>query len=552
MRCCLFCFTYKLFTITAIFFLLFPLTKGQNSEALIPAGEFQMGDHFGYVDPNHPTDELPLHLVKIDSFYMYKTLITNQQFLSFLNSALANGSIKVQNNTVYNKSGTEIYYYTYAFAPTYSISYNGSAFSVVDFRSIHPAVGVLWSGAAAYCNWLSAQNGLDSCYNLTTWHCDFTKNGYRLPTEAEWEYAGRGGHTSPYLIFPNSNSIDTTVANLPVSGDPYETGAYPYTTPVGFYDGKLKLKTDYNWPGSATNYQTGNGANGFGLYDMQGNVWELINDWYGTTYYSASSYNNPTGPDSGSIMPDGNPCRGMRGGNWFNGSDTTGVNDGYSRVSNRDPSYYRGPLPRDQTWSVVGFRVARPYQDTALPVELISFTAQTIGSSVLLSWITATELNSSEFQIERKSINQLTWQFIGSVFAGGNSNATKGYSYVDKDLAGEYQYRLKIIDNNGTFKFSKIITTNILLPAVVNLQQNYPNPFNPETSIKYSIAQEGHVTLKVFDVLGKEVAALVDEFKQPGSYVAKFSIQNKIESGIYFYQLKMNSIIITKKAVLIK
>ena len=468
--------TNNLFFIIIFFYLFHSCSFSQNlqiggsSDALIPAGEFQMGDHFGYVDPNHPTDELPLHLVKIDSFYMAKNLVTNMQFLSFLNSYLADSLITVIKNVVYKKGGSDIYYYTYSFAPTYSISYTGGTFAIVDFRSNHPVVGVQWYGAAAYCNWLSVQNGLESCYNLTTWDCDFSRNGYRLPTEAEWEYAGRGGHTNPYFIFPNSNTIDTTVANLPSSGDPYETGSYPYTTPVGFYDGQLKLKTDYNWPGTAISYQTGNGVNGFGLYDMQGNVWELINDWYGQNYYSISPYSNPTGPDSSFKMPDGRPCRGMRGGNWYNGSDTTGVNDGYARVSNRDLSYYRGPLDKDQTWCVVGFRVARSTGENVLPVELTSFTAHTNNSSVLLSWKTAAELNSSEFQIERKSDNLDIWNLVGTVNACGNCNSISSYSYLDSVTAGRYKYRLKLIDNNGSFKYSSIISTNILIPTSITLQ----------------------------------------------------------------------------------
>jgi hypothetical protein len=219
----------------------------------------------------------------------------------------------------------------------------------------------MWPGAVTYCNWLSDQNGLQSCYDLTTWNCDFTQNGYRLPTEAEWEYAGRGGHYDPYLKYPNGDTVYPTQTNIPVSGDPYETGPYPQTTPVGFYDGSLKLKADYNWPGNAASYQTSDGANGYGLYDMQGNVWELINDWYGQNYYSISPYDNPTGPSSGFIMPDGKPYRGMRGGNWYNGYTIDGVNDGHSRVSNRNPSYYRGPQDPNHPWYHIGFRVVRKY-----------------------------------------------------------------------------------------------------------------------------------------------------------------------------------------------
>ena len=331
------------------------------SEAGIPGGEYNMGDHFGFVDPHHPSDELPVHLVKVDSFNIAKTVTTNQQFLAFLNSYMLQGLIEVRNNIVYLTGGTDSLCYTHQYALWYSISYDGTAFSMADFRANHPMVGVLWFGAAVYCNWLSQQNGLQQCYNLATWACDFTKNGYRLPTEAEWEFAGRGGHTNPYYNYPTGDSVYVSQTNLPDSGDPFETGAYPLTTPVGFYDGTLKHKVDYNWPGSAANYQTMDGVNGFGLYDMQGNVWELINDWYGQDYYSISPYDNPKGPDAGFLMPDGKPYRGMRGGNWYNGDILNGKNDGHSRVSNRNPSYYRGPQDPNHPWYHVGFRVARKY-----------------------------------------------------------------------------------------------------------------------------------------------------------------------------------------------
>lgn len=341
----------SLIFILIVFWMKGAFAQNLISEVLIPGGEFQMGDHFGYKDPAHPSDEIPLHMVRLDSFYIGKYIVTNQQYCDFLNSAKTKGMIEVRNKRVYAVGDTTVLYLTNQFLSYYSIGWNGTTFSIADFRANHPAVGVQWTGAAAYCNWLSQQKGLQTCYNISTGDCDFTKKGYRLPTEAEWEYAGRGGKYSPYYIFPWGNdSLNYTIANWPSSGDPYETGNYPWTTPVGFYDGKLKLKTDFNWPGSQTSYQTTNGANAYGLYDMSGNVWEFINDWYETNYYTVSPYLNPQGPATGSVMPDGKPCRGMRGGNWWSGIS------GWSRVSNRDPSYFRGP---GNDWFHVGFRVAR-------------------------------------------------------------------------------------------------------------------------------------------------------------------------------------------------
>jgi len=334
------------------------------SDVMIPAGKFSMGDHIGFVDPKHPSDELPLHDVKIDSFYMAKTHVTNQQYLTYLNSAYAAGLITVKNKIVYGVGLDSIYCYTNQYASYYSISFDGKTFSMADFRANHPMVGVRWYGCIAFCNWLSSQNGMNTCYNLITGICDFTKNGYRLPTEAEWEYAGRGGLNNPYYNYPWGNDGDITKANWTVSLDPYEsssTALYPLTTPVGFYDGNLKQKTDFNWPGSAATYQTTNSTNGYGLVDMAGNAWQFINDWYSSTYYSISPASNPKGPDTGSAMPDGKQYKGMRGGNWYNGDIVNGVDDGHSRVSNRNPSYFRGPLDPNHPWYHVGFRVARNF-----------------------------------------------------------------------------------------------------------------------------------------------------------------------------------------------
>ena len=336
------------------------------SDVLIPAGTFSMGDHIGFVDPKHTSDELPLHDVKIDSFYMAKTHVTNQQYLTYLNSAYANGLITVKNKIVYGVGLDSIYCNTNQYASYYSISFDGKTFSMADFRANHPVVGMRWIGCIAFCNWLSTQNGLTQCYNLTTGICDFTKTGYRLPTEAEWEYAGRGGLNNPYLNYPWGNNIDgnKTWANWPGTGDPYEStdvSLYPFSTPVGFYDGTLKQKTDYNWPGSAASYQTNNSTNGFGLVDMAGNVWQFIYDWYSSTYFSTSPTSNPQGPTTGSPMPDGKQYKGMRGGCWYNGDIVNGIDDGHSRVSNRNPSYFRGPQDPVHPWYHIGFRVARNF-----------------------------------------------------------------------------------------------------------------------------------------------------------------------------------------------
>ncbi|MBE0551165.1 MAG: T9SS type A sorting domain-containing protein [Ignavibacterium sp.] len=205
---------------------------------------------------------------------------------------------------------------------------------------------------------------------------------------------------------------------------------------------------------------------------------------------------------------------------------------------------------------------ATAYVPAIVPVELLSFSSSVLDDDVTLNWITATETNNSGFQVERretKNERSEEWNNIGFVNGNGTTTETKSYTYKDENLSdGKYQYRIKQIDFDGTFEFSNIIEAEILPPAKFSLEQNYPNPFNPFTTIKYTIpnvtlsAVEGsRVQLKIFDVLGNEVAILVDEYKPAGKYEIEFNA-NKLSSGVYYYQLKSGAFVQTRKMILLK
>jgi formylglycine-generating enzyme required for sulfatase activity len=339
----------------------------------IPGGNFLMGDQFGYIDIKHYTDEVPVHNVYISPLYMDTTLVTCREYCDYLNAALAQGLIMVSNNVAYAVGGTNEYFYTHDASSSSRIQYQNGAFVVLDSRDLHPVTSVRWFGAIAYCNWLSQTNGFNACYNLTNGDADFSQNGWRLPTEAEWEYAAHGGQTNPYVMFPwgmNTNA-DGSYANWENSGDPFETtNDYPCTTPVAFYNGALRYATNYNWPGSQTTYQTSDGSNPYGLYDMGGNVWEWCNDWYMNNYYAYCTNNNvvtnPPGPALAILTTNdyfnGSPYRCLRGGTWWNGNSASDFDYGHARVSNRDPSYFLGGGPPGDPygqWSQTGFRVMR-------------------------------------------------------------------------------------------------------------------------------------------------------------------------------------------------
>ena len=316
----------------------------------IPGGVFEMGDHHNLGGQEHRNDEVPIHTVRVDSFYMSATEMTNKQYCDYLNAAMTGRLIEVKDGLVCKAGGNDIYCDTRQSDRASRIVWDERRFSVPQDKADHPVVCIRWCGAVACCNWLSERDGYETCYDLTTWKCDYSRKGYRLPSEAEWEYAGRGGLHDPYRIFPWGDDDDNTKANWPRSGDPYETGPQPWTTPVGFYNGQRYHKSDFGWPGSQTTYQTSDGANGYGLYDMAGNVWEWTNDWYNREYYATCPADNPPGPERGTPVTDGRTYHVLRSGNWFNGLQ------GHSRVSNRNPSYYRGPNDPNHSYYHIGFR----------------------------------------------------------------------------------------------------------------------------------------------------------------------------------------------------
>jgi hypothetical protein len=215
---------------------------------------------------------------------------------------------------------------------------------------------------------------------------------------------------------------------------------------------------------------------------------------------------------------------------------------------------------------------------TIVSVELISFTAEPEGNSVLLRWQTSTETNNQGFEIEKASSSPTSapggtspvhgWERIGFVEGHGTTTEPQIYSFYD-DIDGinspSFTYRLKQLDYDGSFEYSKEVIVELsTVPDKYSLSQNHPNPFNPSTKIKFVIPsviaseakQSKLVSLKVYDVLGNEVATLVNEELSPGEYEVTFNSRSgearNLTSGIYFYTLKTGSFAQTKKMILLK
>lgn len=280
--------------------------------SLIPAGSFQMGDQsnplVGY------TNELPVHEVYVSAFYMAKYEVTKELWDEVRAWGMANG-----------RGYTDL------------AAGNGSYASK---GANHPVHSISWNDMVKWCNARSEKENLTPCYTVSgavhregqsTPDCNWSANGYRLPTEAEWEKAARGGQTG--LNFPWGNTITHSQANYyssasysydvsptrgwhPTWSNNPNTGSYPYSSPVGSF-----------------------APNGYGLYDMVGNMWEWCWDWYSSNYYASSPGAEPRGPTSGSR-------RVIRGGSW----DSNAIR---CRAANRN-SYYPA-----YSYYNFGFRPAR-------------------------------------------------------------------------------------------------------------------------------------------------------------------------------------------------
>jgi hypothetical protein len=141
-----------------------------------------------------------------------------------------------------------------------------------------------------------------------------------------------------------------------------------------------------------------------------------------------------------------------------------------------------------------------------------------------------------------------------SILSGnGTSNSHHSYTFSDIDLnSGKYNYRLRQIDYNGNFEYLSLSNeVTIGVPTHYSLSQNYPNPFNPVTRINYQLPSPDNVIMKIFDINGKEVQTLVNDFQTPGYYSVVFNAGN-LSSGIYFYSLKAGKFYSTKRMLLLK
>ena len=189
----------------------------------------------------------------------------------------------------------------------------------------------------------------------------------------------------------------------------------------------------------------------------------------------------------------------------------------------------------------------------ALPVEMVSFSAKAARLSAELHWSTATETNNFGFDIERKTTTD-SWARVGFIAGAGTSTSLHNYSYTDNvGQAGSYEYRIKQIDKDGKFKYSSVTQVEVgAVAKILSLGANYPNPFNPSTSIEFSVPTDGRVMLKIYNMLGQEVATLFDGEATAGRLLKATFDASRLSSGVYFSRLEFGANALVKRMMLVK
>lgn len=179
--------------------------------------------------------------------------------------------------------------------------------------------------------------------------------------------------------------------------------------------------------------------------------------------------------------------------------------------------------------------------DIIVPVELTSFKAEVTNGNVILTWVTATEINNSGFEIER-SIDNNQFEKIGFIEGQGTTSEYHSYSFIDKSISnGTFYYRLKQIDYDGTTSYSKVLEVEVGVPARFEVMQNYPNPFNPETQIAFNLPVASEVKVTVYNLLGQIVSNLVNQKYDAGRHKINFNA-SELTSGTYFYSVEAKGI----------
>lgn len=410
------------------------------------------------------------------------------------------------------------------------------------------------------------------CFLIST--AQFTKaddpRAFNVMPNAYSGTAGTGTFTGPlvnaqrtYQLLINSNQLTALIGNnitaltwrIPANA----TGAWP-TADVTFtnYDiylaesvapSQRRLTFDSNIVGSKIQVRSGSLLIPANAYPFGGNP---------NNFGAEITFNNPYTYNGGHLLIEIRHT-GFTGTSRTNDAlltSTSGYGTNFSACWQNNYTGTGGPSGNQGNFCIVQLT------DAPLPVEISSFNAFTNRNNVSLNWTTVMEINNMGFDIERKSViheQEAQWTKIGNVHGHGNSNEQNNYTFIDNGLlSGAYTYRLKQIDYNGNYEYFTLNSeVQVGIPDQFALSQNYPNPFNPVTKINYDISFDSKVSLRVYDMLGREAANLINNDLQKAGYYSVQLNGNNLTSGTYFYRIIAAGVngkefALTKKMILIK
>jgi hypothetical protein len=283
---------------------------------------------------------------------------------------------------------------------------------------------------------------------------------------------------------------------------------------------------------------------------------------FGGTHIHSLSHGSKPGNIASLASPTANVTGNSTSGNVVRFVNISSVSDFSSDSKTQHSSSATQGAPNDASEATL--------MATAMPVELSSFAAYSIGKNVRLEWMTATEVNNYGFEVERSVIsNQLSvissspgnrqsaignWAKVGFVEGHGTTNAPQNYSYTDNIFSVRaFLYRLKQIDRDGVFHYSNSVEIAAALTADdYHLAQNFPNPFNPSTTIHFAVKSPQHVSLNVCNMLGQEVRTLFNREAEAGVVYAIPFDGSGLSSGVYYYRLRTADHTELKKMLMLK
>jgi PKD repeat protein len=399
---------------------------------------------------------------------------------------------------------------------------------------------------------------------IISWQWDFNNDGIIDATDQNptWVFSQFGFYTVKLTVSDGTYSDSETKTNYIVVTDPNLVQWCEAYTNINSWTiiGPLGLT---NWTANNSNSAGGTAPElrmswtpqFNGVSKIRSNIIALPNNQQ-TTFsfnYYFDYYANPSGTVTVAVTYDG-------------GTTSTPLYTQIDATGNVGPSLMTGnfvtPVTGSEncqieiTFNGNSYNNDNIYWDDmclgyVVPVELTAFAAKKVNDGVELNWMTATETNNQGFDIERM-IEGGQFEKIGYVAGFGTTTEPKVYSFTDSKVSdGKYTYRLKQLDYDGTFRYSNEVSAEVTLPLEYSLEQNYPNPFNPGTIIKYSIPDDGFVKLSVYNMLGEEVANLVNTQQKAGRYEINFNASN-LASGVYVYRLEAPNFTSSKKLMLMK